>query len=185
MSYELRKKADGSGLWINDTAGEALGQFKVVYIGPAGTWLLADADALATMPAIGLTLEAIAAGSKGRVLKIGVIVELSWTWVPGGLIYVDTVAGELTQTAPTGTDDQRQAVAVAMEGGSTIMFDPGLGSLDAIGMLGYEETVEPIHEPAITQKGNGHAVLQYYTDGQNRSFLWGVTNDLWRGVELL
>ena len=116
MSYPHEFVTAGSGSFINDEAGEALGKFKLVYRGPLGTWLLADADALTTMPPIGLTLAAIAMGSKGRILKNGYVADATWTWTVGGeagKIYASTTAGELTQTAPVGVGDVVHVVAVA------------------------------------------------------------------------
>jgi len=83
------------------TAGEDLGNRKLVYINSDGTWKLADADAASTMPVVGLTMGAIAAGKTGLILIDGFIGLSSWSWTIGGRLYAsENVAGELTQTAP-------------------------------------------------------------------------------------
>jgi len=116
MSYPHEFVTAGSGDYINDTAGEALGEHKLVYRGTLGTWLLADADALTTMPPLGITLEAIPMGNKGRILMNGYVADTSWSWTVGGSagkIYASETAGELTQTAPSTEGNVVQCVAIA------------------------------------------------------------------------
>jgi len=182
ITNDFRK---GSGLIVEHLQGAAtIDAYSVVYIDANGQWAAADADAVATTPVVGLCTEQLRLNQKGRVVITGLAGTNTWTWTPGAMLYASTTAGGMTETAPTGSGDQRQAVAQAINA-TTILFDPSLASLDSLGLFNYEERVEPITEPTIAQKGNGHTVLQYYTDGQNRSFLWSVTNNLWRGVELL
>ena len=98
----------GSGDYINDMAGEVLDKFKLVYRADDETWKLADANAAATMPTIGLTLSAISSGNKGKILIKGYVADASWTWTTGGssgIIYASGTAGELTQTPPSGAGD--------------------------------------------------------------------------------
>ena len=125
MSYEIKPLSTGSGLYVNDGVGENVGKNKVVFRHAAEDWRLADADAAGTMPAVGLTLSAIASGTKGRILFQGFVVNKdAWAWTPGANLYISTVAGELTEVAPTGAGDISQNVAVAMDA-DTIYFDSG------------------------------------------------------------
>jgi len=183
--FELNNYRKGSGFTVNHLqAGAAVPAYNVVYLDAAGQWQLADADAVATMPTVGVTMEALVAGNLGRVLLIGLCGLNAWTWTPGAILYASTTAGGMTETAPTGTGDQRQALAQAISA-THIYFNPSLSSLDSLGMFNYETTTEPITEPVTVSKGNGHTVIQYYTDGQNRSFMWTTSNDVWVGVEML
>ena len=65
---------------------------------------LAKADDIATMPAIGVTVESIANGSYGRVMQVGLLENIDTTYdalVEGDILYVsDTSAGIVTRTAP-------------------------------------------------------------------------------------
>lgn len=110
---------NGSGDYVNETAGETLGKHTLVYRGVDGYWYLADADTAATMPVLGITMSAIPANRKGEVLLEGYIGDSSWTWTGGAEVYASTTAGELTQTMPTGVGDVVQVVAIAVE--STII----------------------------------------------------------------
>jgi len=130
VSYPLTYTQSGSGSYIIDEAGENLGAHKLVYRGAADTWLLADADVVASTPVVGLTLAPIGAGLNGRILFKGYVGDKAWSWTtggPSGLIYASTTPGELTQTPPSGAGDRVQVVAVAFFA-TGIWFNPaGLG----------------------------------------------------------
>ena len=100
MSYLLEYIREGSGFYEVGEAGSALGDRKLVYLDANGVWQLADADAAATMPTLGITIGAISTGSTGKILTYGYIGLASWSWSEGGAIYASATAGELTQTAP-------------------------------------------------------------------------------------
>ena len=104
-----------------DTNGTGFGAALV--LSPDGNYDEADADAEATMPCISLALET-GTGTK-RVLLKGYIREDDWNWTPGGLVYVSTTAGTLTQTAPSGTGDQIQVVGIAVTA-DILFFNPSL-----------------------------------------------------------
>jgi hypothetical protein len=82
-------------------AGATITQFQAVYMGGAGTWLIADADGSGTRRPRGLAAAAGTSGNPMDVLDNGVARLDSWTWTPGGDVYLGTTAGALTQTAPT------------------------------------------------------------------------------------
>ena len=69
--YKLDFEMKGSGSYVNETAGEALTNHALVYRGNDGNWYLADADAAATMPVLGITMGAILSGRKGEILLEG------------------------------------------------------------------------------------------------------------------
>lgn len=103
MTYPVQSlKVSGSGSPIIGTAGEYLGDRKLVYIAPDGTWKLADADTAATMPGLGLTMGAISTGNRGQILIKGFIGLSTWTWNVAERLYAsENVTGDLTQTAPS------------------------------------------------------------------------------------
>jgi len=125
MSYRIEfNREAGSGQEIMGTAGEDLGNRKVVYINSDGTWKLADADAATTMPVIGLTMGAIASGKKGLILINGFIGLGSWSWNIGERLYAsENIAGELTQTAPQNPDHLTQEIGIPITT-KQIFFSP-------------------------------------------------------------
>ena len=151
MSYLLdHDKVSGSGSFILGLAGEALGNRKLVYLGVDGLWRLADANAAASMPAVGLTMTAIASGESGWILTDGWIGLSTWTWTAGGELYVSTVAGELTQVAPPAAGVLVQIMGVASTA-TQIKFSPHYGppgdlsnTLEgSTAYVGFDETKEP------------------------------------------
>lgn len=134
--YEINPNAmRGSGTFFKGRAGEALGRAKLVYKASDGRWNLADADAVATLPTLGITLDsARIAGQIVRVLKAGYIGQSTWTWTTGGRIYASTVAGELTQTPPAGVDDTIQRIGVASRT-NMVFFDPQSGGGEGCSIL--------------------------------------------------
>ena len=84
MTYFLEHdNVGGSGNFILGIAGEDLGDRKMVYLTISGTWMLADADAAASMPAVGLTMHAFSSGKPGWILTDGWIGLSTWTWTAG------------------------------------------------------------------------------------------------------
>lgn len=120
----------GSGLITKGQAGQALAGWQLVYQGNDTRWYLADANAAATMPTIGMTLYSITAGNNGQILLHGYIGRIippppavaPWNWTVGGLLYASTTAGALTQTAPT-LPDLIQVVGIATQT-NIIYFNP-------------------------------------------------------------
>lgn len=80
----------------------------------------ADASDISTMPCHCLALE-IGTGLK-EVLMFGYIRDDSWSWTPGADIYVDTDAGELTETQPSVSGDIVQVIGWAFDT-NIIFFD--------------------------------------------------------------
>lgn len=119
----LASDGDWSGDWVTATVDTNTGGFGAsLAMGADFNYDEADADAASTMPCTALALEA-GTGSKKVLLK-GYIRNDSWNW-SGGLIYVSTVSGELTQTAPSGSGDQVQVVGYAVTA-DVMYFSPSL-----------------------------------------------------------
>jgi hypothetical protein len=90
---------------------------------------LADADGVATMPAIGLVVVASTdADTPCTILTHGVITDTDWNWTVGNTIYVaDGDAGALTATVGdiSDTNDVVQVVGIAIHADS-IFVSPSL-----------------------------------------------------------
>ena len=106
-------------------AGEAIEQYDLVYVHSDGKVKEADADAAGTMPVIGIAVNDIANDAEGDILLHGYVRVNSWNWTPGQLLYASTTTGGITATAPSGSGDQVQVVAVAVNA-DTIYFNPSL-----------------------------------------------------------
>ena len=104
-----------SGITITLTAGEALVFSDACYMKSDGKMWKADADAIATASTIGIAGAAISADATGTFLLHGTVRDDSaYALTIGGLIYLSTTAGGITQTAPSGTDDVVQVLGVAL-----------------------------------------------------------------------
>ncbi|MCK5659515.1 MAG: hypothetical protein KAH96_06540 [Alphaproteobacteria bacterium] len=99
----------------------AYGIGAALYIAADGHYEEADADAAATMPCVAIALEA-GTGTK-KVLFFGVMRNDTWTFTPGGAVYVSTTAGTFSTTAPTGTGKQVQKAGTAITA-DILLFNP-------------------------------------------------------------
>jgi len=106
---------------IKAQAGEALTKGDVVYIsGVSGNTPVvskADADDSAKMPAVGLANATVLSSASVDVLAFGQISNIDTTqniggtWAEGDSLYVNTTAGQLTKTQPTGETSLVQKIA--------------------------------------------------------------------------
>jgi hypothetical protein len=120
--------ADGETAFVTvDTNATGFGA--ALYEASDGNYDEADADAVATMPCVVLALEA-GTGTK-KVLRKGYIRDDSWTWTPGSGVFVDTTAGALTQTAPSGSGDMVQCVGIA-ESATVLNFFPNWVTVEIV-----------------------------------------------------
>lgn len=114
------------------TAGETLAQWDVCYIKSDGKAWKADADAIATASAILIATAAISANATGTFGVLGLVRNDGWSaWTVGGLVYLSTTAGGMTQTAPTGTDKVVQVLGVAYAA-KIIFFSPSLAQAERV-----------------------------------------------------
>lgn len=114
-----------SGVKVTLTAGENLVFGEVCYVKSDGKIWKADADAIATSSALLMALDSISADADGEFLITGFARNDAWSWTVGGLIFLSTTAGALTQTAPSGTDDVIQILGVATHA-DRMIFTPQL-----------------------------------------------------------
>lgn len=119
--------ADGavSGITISRTAGATAVAFDAGYVYSDGKIKLAQADAAGTLPSVFLATAGINTDASGTWLAIGLARKDTWTWTPGGKLYVSAAtAGALTQSAPT-TPNLVQCVGVALTA-TIILWNPDL-----------------------------------------------------------
>jgi hypothetical protein len=114
------------GITMTATAGEAFVFGECGYLKSDGKVWKGDADGTATYPVAVMAIESISANAAGEFLLIGKARDDSWAWTIGGLLYISTTAGALTQTMPTAQDNAVQAVGVAFPNADTILFGVNL-----------------------------------------------------------
>ena len=97
------------------------GAMGLLVLSSDGNWDDADADAEATVGKLALALES-GTGSK-RLLLRGIARDDTWSFTPGAQLYVDTTAGTITETRPSGSGDFVQVVGWAKTA-TIIFFEP-------------------------------------------------------------
>ena len=119
-----------SGTTILATGGESLVFGDVCYIKSDGKMGKADADAIATAGAVFMAMGTIANNAKGLFLVNGVVRDDSaYNFTIGGMVYLSTTAGGVTQTAPSGTGDVVQVLGVALTA-DKFLFNPNLAMVE-------------------------------------------------------
>jgi hypothetical protein len=126
-------------------SGQALTQWDAVYLKSDGKWWKAKADAAATMPALGLAIEAAAGADVAvRVQRVGLVTNAGWSWTAGQLLYVSgATAGALTATPPA---NYAQPVGIAASATTAFLF---------VGLAGPGATV---HVAALRLTGANNAL---------------------------
>lgn len=177
----MRRKIVRDSVFVG-RAAEILTAGQAVYAsGSTGNvpWLSkAKADALATMPAIGIVLESVAANAFARVMQVGLIENINTNaFAEGNVLFVDaTTAGALTATAPlypnirqeVGTVLVKSVGAGAMQVVARSMMNEGI--LDHGGLLGLGHNDHPQYISGVDFFKNGGPLC------------WGDGLDLVEGV---
>jgi len=105
---------DGQGIIFTFRAGATVTPFSPVYIDGNNEVQECDADAIATMPCIGVSMNTsnVSADADIEVMMLGLIRHDSFSdfGAAGAPVYVSTTGGSLTTTAPSGEDDVVQIV---------------------------------------------------------------------------
>lgn len=98
---------------LNNSGGVT--QWDAVYLNSSSAWVKADADGSGTYPCRGIAVATASDGVATTIITRGTVRNDSWTWTPGGTIYLSTTAGGLTQTAPSTTGDKVQVIGYALD----------------------------------------------------------------------
>ncbi len=105
-----------SGLMVTAISTVPIARWDTVYYVSGGNLGKADADAIATMPVIGLAMNSTSGGPPSvNILTYGVVRYDSWGWTRGNKIYASGTAGGLTETPPVGSGDVVQVVGYAID----------------------------------------------------------------------
>src|SRR5690242_17818080 len=107
------------------TYGESLTPGDAVYFKSDGKVYKADADGSSTYPCMGLALDTASSGSHDVLLRGIYRDDTRFNWTVGGVIYLSTTAGSLTQTQPASTDNVIQVCGLATHA-DRMYFKPSL-----------------------------------------------------------
>ena len=115
---------DHQGIIMTFTAGSTVRQYSPVYIGTDDEVHECDADAIATMPCIGVSVNTsdVTDGNPIEVMLLGLIRNEDFTdfGTNGAPVYVSATVGTMTNTAPSGTDDVVQVIGHSV--GEKLLF---------------------------------------------------------------
>lgn len=126
LSETMGTNQTASGIIELHTAGQTFAFGQTGIYTSSGTVWIADANTAGLFPADCVAVQAITSGSSGFFLKLGTIRDDSWSWTIGGIIYLSTTAGAMTQSQPSATDDCIQILGKAYPNADTIQFNPQL-----------------------------------------------------------
>lgn len=107
------------------TAGEDITAGHTVYIKSDGKVWETDADAIATMPVMGVAISDISNGSTGVILMNGIYTNVIYSFTPGQILYASGTKGLLTATQPTAVDSIIQTIGIAITA-TKILVNPAL-----------------------------------------------------------
>ncbi len=130
MVKQRNVKPTGNETWSGQTlyfaqCAASMTFGSTAYIQSTGKPGLADADAAATMPAIGLVVVAsVNADDPCTILTHGVITDTDWDWTPGATLYVSETAGGVENTIGniTDTNDVVQVIGIALHANSILVM---------------------------------------------------------------
>ena len=114
----------GHGDLITGTVTPAATFGQALHMHTDGTYVLADADDSDLVPCVALAIDT-GAGADKSLLYRGLMRDDTWAWTVGGVLYISTTAGGLTQTPPSQAGQLVQAVGFAVTS-SIIYFNPSM-----------------------------------------------------------
>jgi len=113
-----------SGIKQAMVANEALVFGDLCYLNGSTKFAKADADVIGTTEGmLALAIATIAQDATGDMLLIGFARDDTWNWTIGADLYVDTTAGAITETVPSGSGDQIRRVGYAVTA-DVMWFNP-------------------------------------------------------------
>lgn len=119
LSFSNVGGSQGAKGEISPNTGTSLTAGDVYYMNSSGTWTQTDADAESSSTGhLGIAI------SSTKVMIRGYITLSAYSsFTTGGIMYLSTTLGDMTQTAPSGTGDVQRIVGYYI-GNSTVYFNP-------------------------------------------------------------
>ena len=122
--------ATTTGMTAEMLAGGTIGALDAVCIhSVTQEVVIANASVVATARAIGFAPAAITDTETGTILLQGTVRDDTWTWTPGGAIYLSETGGSVTQTVPTTSGAFVQVVGVALSP-VVMYFNPSMDVIE-------------------------------------------------------
>lgn len=133
LQFLVATLTDGEwcGMTVLGIAGENVTAGEVCYLKSDGKFWLTDANDSAKMPVKVIATEAILADASGVFMLVGFIRVDAWNWTIGDVLYASATPGAMTATAPSGSGDQVQRLAIAVTADS-IEFRPSKDVLELV-----------------------------------------------------
>jgi len=124
IQLDMVPDADGEwcGSYVDVTVdANSIGFGGAMHMDTDSHWINSDADTVAGMPCLGISVEA-GTGTR-KVLVHGFVKKTAWAWTPGAILFASATVGLFTHTAPAGVGDQVQSIGIAIDA-DTIFFNP-------------------------------------------------------------
>lgn len=121
----VRRFVRDSVILVYNDSGSTIAANKIVYASGSTsdvpTIALAKADAAATMPAIGVTIESIADDAFGRVMQIGLLENINTlAYDAGDVFYVSAATAGIPTTTPPSWPNLRQEIGTVLADSATV-----------------------------------------------------------------
>ena len=117
------------GITTRFTAAETITFGQLVHVTGSGQAIISNASASVAVPTMMMMAETtVAANDSAKFLLTGFARDDTWNWTPGQKLYLSNVSGEMTQSAPSNTDDTIQVVGYAIHA-DKIYFNPSLDTI--------------------------------------------------------
>jgi hypothetical protein len=121
----VRKLVRDSIILVYNNSGSTIAANRIVYASGSSadvpTIALAKADAAATMPAIGITIESIADSAFGRVMQVGLLENVNTlAYNPGDIFYVSATTAGVPTTTPPVAPNLRQEIGTVLADSATV-----------------------------------------------------------------
>lgn len=117
------------GVTTTFTAAASLVFGEVCQVTGSGRIVEANASASFRVPAMLLMAEnTVSTNDSAKFLLAGFARDDTWNWIPGRKLYLSNVSGQMTQSAPSNTNDTVQVVGYAVSA-DVIYFNPSVDTV--------------------------------------------------------
>ena len=124
LTETMTSDTTATGIIVSKTAGESVAFGDTVYFKSDGKAWKTNAATATLFPAQAMAIATITTGNTGNFLLYGTARKDAWNWTIGGIIYLDSSAGGMTQTPPSTTDYCVQVLGVCHPNADTVFFNP-------------------------------------------------------------
>jgi hypothetical protein len=163
-----------SMILVYNDSGSTIAAARIVYASGSSsnvpTIALAKADALATMPAIGVTIESIANGAFGRVMQVGLLEDVNTAALAeGDVLYVSAAtAGVPTTTLPVTPN-------LIQEIGTVLVSNASTGAIQIVARSVRGDEYGTIQNDFYIGDGTAGSKTLYFNSATNGSIIWDET----------